>query len=171
MSVPPENVIRATPPRSVWQRVRLGESKCVCDACWFAFLRGEPAREDAPTAARDALRAVDVLVGRLEQAEKERDEAELRADREQAAAMIAQSYRDEAKAALEQKDEALRRIASAGSVKTGTMSRPEHATSDPRLEALAEIAREALVSLPVREDAPQAEAGGGKSRRSGEGPH
>jgi hypothetical protein len=32
--------------------------------------------------------------------------------------------------------------------------------------------REALSSLPVREDAPQAaEAGGGKSRRSGEGPH
>jgi hypothetical protein len=31
---------------------------------------------------------------------------------------------------------------------------------------------EALCSLPVREDAPQAaEAGGGKSRRSGEGPH
>jgi predicted nuclease with TOPRIM domain len=34
-----------------------------------------------------------------------------------------------------------------------------------------EFAREALSSLPVREDAPQAEAGGGKSRRSGEGPH
>jgi transposase len=54
---------------------------------------------------------------------------------------------------------------------------PEHGAHNvPRPDGFFEncIAcriEEALVSLPVREDGPQSEAGGGKSRRSGEGPH
>jgi hypothetical protein len=51
--------------------------------------------------------------------------------------------------------EALRQIASAGYVKTGSSSYEDKETGDPRMEALADIARAALAGSappPVKED-------------------